>query len=85
MIPSTSLSVGFTKQTNIGLDKENFTGAMSYNWTPRKNSSARFDLFNVQYVKNINTGNYFKVYSSSYNDLNALAQISSLCSKSNLF
>ena len=76
-IPSTSISLGFAKQQNIGLDKENFTGAMTYNWSPRKNSARhehRFDLFNVQYVNNINVGNYFNVYKSSYNALNNLAQ-----------
>lgn len=75
MIPSTSVSMGFAKQQNIGLDKENFTGAMTYNWTPKRNHSARFDLFNIQYVKNINVANYFKVYKSSYNTLSALADV----------
>ncbi|MBC7606303.1 MAG: BamA/TamA family outer membrane protein [Burkholderiales bacterium] len=73
MIPSTTLSVGIAKQKNIGLDKENFTSALSYNWTPKRNHSARLDLFNIQYVKNINIGNYFKVYNSSYKTLNNLA------------
>lgn len=73
MIPSTSISMGFAKQQNIGLDKENFTGAMTYNWTPKRNSSARFDLFNIQYVKNINVANYFKVYKSSFRTLSTLA------------
>jgi hypothetical protein len=27
MIPSTLMAIGFARQTNIGLDKENFTGA----------------------------------------------------------
>lgn len=74
MIPSTSFSMGFAKQQNIGLDKENFTSALTYNWTPKRLSTARFDLLNIQYVKNVNIGNYFKVYGSSYNALNALAQ-----------
>lgn len=74
MIPSTSYSVGFAKQQNIGLDKENFTTALTYNWTPKRFSTARFDLFNVQYVKNINIANYFRVYGSSYDALNSLAQ-----------
>lgn len=73
MIPSTSLSVGFAKQRNIGLDKQNFTSAFSYNWTPKKNVALRFDLFNIQFVKNVNTGNYFNIYQSSYNALNVLA------------
>ena len=74
MIPSTTISLGFAKQKNIGLDKENFAGSMSYNWTPRINTSARYDLFNVQYVKNINVGNYFKVYGSSYKKLDEIAK-----------
>ncbi len=74
MIPSTTISLGFSKQKNLGLDKENFTGSLGYNWTPRKNKSVRFDLFNVQYVKNVNTANYFNVYRSSYNTLNTIGQ-----------
>lgn len=73
MIPSTSVTMGFSKQKNIGLDKENFTGAMTYTWTPRRTTTMRFDLFNIQYVKNVNPGNYFNVYQSSYVALNDLA------------
>lgn len=73
MIPSTQLSFGIAKQTNIGLDKENFTGAMTYNWTPKRFHSARLDLFNIQYVNNVNIANYFNVYRSSYQALNRLA------------
>ncbi len=72
-VPSTVISFGIAKQQNIGLDKESFTGAMTYNWTPKRFSSARFDLFNIQYVNNINVGNYFRVYKSSYDVLNDLA------------
>jgi hypothetical protein len=74
MIPSTVMSVGFAKQKNIGLDKGNLTGLFSYNWTPKKNNTARFDLFNVQFVENLNPTNYFNVYGSSYRALNELAQ-----------
>ncbi|MFV8441639.1 BamA/TamA family outer membrane protein [Flavobacterium sp. LB2P44] len=74
MIPSTLITVGFAKQRNIGLDKENFTGALSYNWTPKINHTARFDLFNTQFVRNLNPKNYFNVYGSSYNALNELSK-----------
>ncbi|WP_313808023.1 BamA/TamA family outer membrane protein [Flavobacterium sp.] len=74
MFPSTLVSFGISRQKNIGLDKENFTGMLSYNWLPKKNNSARLDLFNVQYVRNLNPGNYFSVYESSYNTLNSIAQ-----------
>ncbi len=73
MIPSTNFTVGFSKQENIGLDKENLTGAFSYNWTPKINATTRLDLFNIQFIKNINVGNYFQVYSASYDKLNDLA------------
>jgi outer membrane protein assembly factor BamA len=74
MLPSTAISVGFAKQENIGLDKQNFTSAITYNWTPQRFRSARFDLLNVQYVNNLNISNYFNVYKSSYDVLNELAR-----------
>ena len=74
MIPTTTINTGFSTQKNIGLDKENFTGAITYNWTPKKNNTARFDLFNVQFVRNLNPQNYFNVYKSSYTALNTLAK-----------
>ncbi|MGZ9674868.1 translocation and assembly module lipoprotein TamL [Flavobacterium sp. GNP001] len=74
MIPSTLITLGFAKQQNIGLDKENFTTGLTYNWTPKKNYTARFDLINTQYVRNLNPQNYFNVYGSSYNALNAISK-----------
>lgn len=74
MIPTTAINLGFAKQRNIGLDKENLTGSLVYNWIPSTNTNFRFDLFNIQYVKNVNTANYFNVYRSSYDRLNELAE-----------
>ena len=74
MIPSTLLSTGFSTQTNIGLDKQNVTGVLAYNWNPKRNNTARFDIFNVQYVRNLNPENYFNVYESSYSELNNIAK-----------
>jgi len=73
MIPSTSISAGFSKQRNIGLDKENFTGGLAYNWSPKRNNTAKLELLNVQFVRNLNPNNYFNVYTSSYNELNNIA------------
>ena len=73
MIPFTTISLGYSKQTNIGLDKQNFTSSFAYNWTPRKNTTIRFDLINIQFVNNINPENYYNVYNSSYKVLNNLA------------
>jgi outer membrane protein assembly factor BamA len=74
MLPFTSFAIGYAKQENIGLDKQNFTSSMNYNWNPKQNIKARFELLNVQFVKNVNTSNYFNIYQSSYNVLNSLAQ-----------
>ena len=73
MIPTTTINLGFAKQTNIGLDKQNLTGSFTYNWSSQKNTAFRFDLFNIQYVKNVNVSNYFNIYKSSYNVLNEIA------------
>ncbi|MCD0468275.1 BamA/TamA family outer membrane protein [Flavobacterium sp. JAS] len=74
MIPSTSVSAGFSKQRNIGLDKENFTGGIAYNWSPKRNNTAKLELLNAQFVRNLNPDNYFNVYTSSYNELNNIGK-----------
>jgi outer membrane protein assembly factor BamA len=73
MIPSTSIAAGFSKQRNIGLDKENFTGGLSYNWNPKRRNTVKLDLLNAQFVRNLNPDNYYRVYTSSYNELNGIA------------
>ncbi len=85
MLPFTSFAIGYAKQENIGLDKQNFTSSMNYNWSPRQNIKARFELLNVQFVKNVNTSNYFNIYKSSYNVLNSLAQNSTYAVNPNYF
>ncbi|HEX8563595.1 MAG TPA: BamA/TamA family outer membrane protein [Flavobacterium sp.] len=74
MIPSTSFNLGYAKQRNIGLDKENFTSSLTYVWNPKRFHNVRLDLFNIQFVRNLNPQNYFRVYGSSYNALNRIAQ-----------
>lgn len=75
-LPSTSITLGLSKQTNIGLDKENYYGCFYYDWGLNKDETKKFklDLFNLQFVKNLNIDNYFNVYNYSYNTLNNLAQ-----------
>jgi outer membrane protein assembly factor BamA len=75
MIPSTGITSGFSKQRNIGLDKESFTGGLSYLWSPKRYNSAKLDLLNAQYIRNLNPDNYFRVYTSSYDELNKIAGI----------
>ncbi len=74
MAPFTSLSLGVSTQNNIGLDKQNLNGILNYRWNPSRILSHSLDLLNIQYVRNVNTDNYFNVYRSSYNNLNEILQ-----------
>ena len=74
MSPSTRISLATTSQTNIGLDKQTFSGNFSYNWYPNTKTTNRLDLFNVQYVRNLKTDNYFRIYNNSFNALNKIAR-----------
>ena len=76
MIPSTQISAGLTNQKNIGLDKQSLAGGINYNWsTTNGRNNFKFDLLNINYVRNLNAANYFNVYKTSYNRLNELAAI----------
>ncbi|MEO9952710.1 BamA/TamA family outer membrane protein [Nonlabens sp.] len=73
MSPSTDFSLGYFSQTNIGLDKQSLNGALTYNWRQTEIKSTRFDLINAQYVRNLDPGNFFNVYQSSYSSINDIA------------
>uniref|UniRef100_UPI00406BA348 translocation and assembly module lipoprotein TamL n=1 Tax=Aquimarina besae TaxID=3342247 RepID=UPI00406BA348 len=73
MSPTTNLIFGINTQQNIGLDKQNASGIFNYQWKPSTKLTHQIDLVNVQYVRNLNTGNYFNVYSNSFNRLNNIA------------
>ena len=73
MSPSTRISLGFTSQTNIGLDKQTVNGIFNYAWNPSQTVTNRLDLFNAQYVRNLNPGNYFSVYQNSFESLETIA------------
>lgn len=74
MFPSTKISLSASSQTNIGLDRQTFTGIFNYQWYPSKKVTNRLDFFNIQFVKNLNTANYFNVYQNSFDALNEIAQ-----------
>ncbi|WP_338350970.1 BamA/TamA family outer membrane protein [Nonlabens tegetincola] len=80
MSPSTDFTIGFTSQTNIGLDKQSLQGALRYNWQQTPVKSTIFELVNAQYVRNLDPGNFFNVYRSSYGSLNDIANDLSLSS-----
>lgn len=72
--PRTSISLGFSAQNNIGLDRQTINNIMSYRWKPSNIRTNTIELVNIQYVRNLNVNNYFRVYKSSYEQLNDIAQ-----------
>ena len=74
MSPSTAMNISMTSQQNIGLDKQALSGNYSYNWYPSTTVTNTLELFNVNFVKNLNTSNYFGVYTNSFSSLNTIAQ-----------
>lgn len=73
MFPSTRISISTSSQTNVGLDKQTVSSIFNYKWYASKKVTNRLDLFNVQYVRNLNPDNYFGVYSNSYDALNDIS------------
>lgn len=73
MSPTTRINLSATSQTNIGLDKRTLSGSLGYNWFPAKGINNKFDLLNVQFVRNLNPDNYFDIFSNSFNRLKNIA------------
>ncbi len=73
MSPKTVFSIGTGIQKNIGLDRQNFTGAVNYNWNFNPRKSINVELYNLQYIRNLNIGEYFNIYSSEFNKLKPIA------------
>lgn len=73
MLPKTRASIGVSSQKNIGLDKRTFNTVLGYNWTPNDFKRHNVELFNVQFVNNLNTTRFFNVYRNSYQQLNQIA------------
>ncbi|WP_246284893.1 translocation and assembly module lipoprotein TamL [Winogradskyella wichelsiae] len=74
MSPNTAINLSATSQQNIGLDKQSISGIFSYNWFPSNTVTNTLELFNINFVKNLNTNNYFGVYQNSFGRLNAIAR-----------
>lgn len=74
MSPATTISIGTSLQNNIGLDRQMVNSIYNYSWKPTRTRRYFLDLFNMQYVKNLNARNYFNVYKNSFNQLNRIAQ-----------
>ena len=85
MYPFTTFSLGASTQTNIGLDKQSLTAIMNYRWLPSNNLTHLLDLVNIQYIRNLNTDNYFNVYRNSYQELNQIATAENVVTEDDFF
>ncbi|MFD2727155.1 translocation and assembly module lipoprotein TamL [Hyunsoonleella rubra] len=74
MFPSTRITLSASGQTNIGLDKQTLSGTFNFRWRPSSRVTNGLDLFNIQYVRNLNVDNYFRIYTNSFSRLNTIAQ-----------
>ena len=73
MNPQTSITLGSTIQTNIGLDKQYLNSTYQLDWTPSKTRNITLKLLDIEFVNNRNVTNYFNVYKNSYKRLNTIA------------
>jgi len=73
MSPKTIISVGTGIQKNIGLDKQTVTAIVDYKWYFNKRKSINLELFNIQYIRNLNTSEYFNIYDSEFEKLKPIA------------
>ena len=74
MYPKTLFSVGTAIQKNIGLDRQTINANVNYKWKFNEKKSINFELFNVQFIRNLNTAEYFNIYSSEFNKLLPIAE-----------
>ena len=68
------MNLGTSKQTNIGLDRQNFKFDLNYEWKDEKSRRNNFSLINIEFVNNKNIINYFNIYSNSFNSINELPE-----------
>ncbi|QNM84756.1 BamA/TamA family outer membrane protein [Polaribacter pectinis] len=74
MSPRTLFSIGSSFQKNIGLDRQTFTFLSDYRWQYNRKKTIQLEIFNTQYIQNLNIDRFFNIYSSEYNNLNSVAQ-----------
>ncbi len=72
--PITYISLGTSKQTNIGLDRQSFKFDYNYDWDHRFNKKINLGILNIELVNNKNSVNYFNIYSNSYDVINSISK-----------
>ncbi len=73
MAPKTNIRANVNIQRNIGLDRRNVTGGIDYTWKNSKTTRHKFELLNVQYIKNLRVDKYFTIYHSEARKLDDIA------------
>ena len=72
-LPRTRVSLGYSFQKNIGLDKQTFNAILGYNWTPSDYKKHNVELLNIQFVLNVRPEEFFNVYRNTYDRLDEIA------------
>jgi len=72
--PRTSFTLGTSLQKNVGLDKQKLTGIIDYTWEGSEKINHSFQIFNTQFIKNLNPDQYFYVYTYEYGELEEVQQ-----------
>ena len=75
MSPRTLFSLGSSFQKNIGLDRQTFTFQSDYKWKYNKKKTIQLEIFNTQYIQNLNVSRFFDIYRSEFANLNAVAKV----------
>ena len=78
MSPKSTFSLGINFQRNIGLDRQTINGGLTYKWKYNSKKTIQLDVFNIQYIRNINANQYYNIYRSEYNKLAAIIKSPSL-------
>ncbi|WP_440880149.1 translocation and assembly module lipoprotein TamL [Tenacibaculum sp. C7A-26P2] len=69
MFPKTNFHGGISLQKNIGLDRQNLNIGIDYKWKFNATKTIQLEFLNTQYIRNLNTNNYFSIYQSEYSKL----------------
>lgn len=73
MLPQTRLSAGTNFQSNLGLDRQTVNTVLSYNWSPTNFQKNTLELLNIEFVRNTDPEDFFRVYNNTYDNLNSIA------------
>ncbi|TXD46849.1 BamA/TamA family outer membrane protein [Polaribacter sp. IC073] len=85
MSPRTLFSLGSSFQKNIGLDRQTFTFVSDYKWQYNIKKTIQLELFNTQYIQNLNVNRFFDIYSSEFTNLNTVAEVYDIANGTSYF